>query len=168
MFCDNCGKSNARGVLKCAYCGNEMPKITETTGFSDILTYKSSGTTDTTTSYEPTTVNGEERKESGAEMKKAGNVTKNSKIGLIALVISVLILLYSSYTNMKTLEKIDSYRKTVDQKLDAINVRIDEIETRTDKIKEDTWTGSKTANSGILMTYFANLENLYRFVITPN
>ena len=124
MFCNNCGKSNARGILKCAYCGTEMPKITESAGFSDILSFKAVGRTDVVTSHEPKNADIKPRKESDADMKKI----KNNNLGLIAIIISALILVYSVYTNMKTTEKIDKFQKDINKKIELINGNIPQTE----------------------------------------
>ena len=93
MFCDNCGKSNAKGVSKCAYCGSDMPKVSDSGGFSDILTFKGP---EIPASYDSApVVNDSVERVSEIDMKrlidKSDEIFKNTKFSLIAICASILI-----------------------------------------------------------------------------
>lgn len=165
MFCDNCGKSNASGILNCAYCGTAMPKITESTGFSDILTFKSSETAGGATSYEHDKVNVGVGKESEAEMKNPDNAIKNNKLGLIAIIISALILFYCVSTNMKTMEEFKSYQMKANEQIDSINEKLTELEGKLNASDSNTEKPGAIVNDGVLTSGFKSLESFCLSVI---
>lgn len=136
MICEKCGQSNIQGLSKCAYCKADMPAASGGGGFADILSYTAPESAVSDTPYYE-----RERKTEGisdADMqkliKKSDNIMrttqKNTFFGLIAIVLSLVILLSSVIIGVKTIgavndckEDIAAYKAQVEQ----MNKKIGEL-----------------------------------------
>lgn len=121
MFCAKCGKKNVEGSIKCKFCGEKMPPVAQSNGFSDILNYddaKSVEDVKNEASKLPAATSGAEERED----KKNGV----SKIGVAAFVISILALIVAATCLVMTLRGTD-----------AINEAATETEKKPDHTKEE-------------------------------
>ncbi len=102
MICDKCGKSNVKDLIKCAYCGAEMPKKAESSGFSDIFTFEGPDVSAANSNLNYSGTDGSERisdKDMQKLLKKQDNIInstqKNALISLAAVGISFIVLVIS-------------------------------------------------------------------------
>ncbi len=121
MICEQCGKSNIDGVLRCTYCGAGMPSTTACGGFADILTFQD--TQATTSLSSPLGENAKTEGMYDADMqkllKKSDNIIKttkkNASLSMVAIMLSILIFISSLMFGFATLSAMKGYQKELDE-----------------------------------------------------
>ncbi len=126
MICDNCGKNNAHGAVKCHYCGTELPKATVNNGFADILSIQipSDNSNRSTSTDQPIISEGMYDADMQKLLKKSDRIDKttqqNSKLGLIAVAMSLVIFISSLTFGIITIHKVNSQMKEIEQIRDSL------------------------------------------------
>lgn len=138
MICDNCGKNNPNGAINCSYCGVALPPTTATTGFADILTLNVHAAPANQTASPEDSIISEGMYDADMQklLKKSDRIYKstqqNTKFGMIAIALSLVIFLSSLLFGILTLNKVNAQMDEIEAIKETLSILEEKNSASTD------------------------------------
>ncbi len=136
MFCAKCGKNNVEGSIKCKYCSEKMPPVSQSNGFCDILSYEGAESVEE--------IKSQTTKTEGVNMEQKEEKKSGSKLGVIAVILSAIALLVSAVCLVIVLTKpfdngeVEGSDTDVNEVIDFTDVYIPGVGPDEEKLEEET------------------------------